>query len=87
MFIHRYRYGPDRNHACVHERFGIYDNGHFEHGQMSMGMFVNPDIDLRLFKPLEIRFWSLNQRIGVRRASILINPVLFTKLPDIQIMS
>ncbi len=39
-----------RNEACVHERKGEYDN--FEamrHGKMHMGLFVNPDIDLRLF--------------------------------------
>ena len=39
-----------RNEECVHERKGVYDNASFfRHGKMHMGMFVNPDIDLRLF--------------------------------------
>jgi putative hemin transport protein len=39
-----------RNEYCVHERKGVYDNGSFEqHGPMKQGIFVNPDIDLRLF--------------------------------------
>lgn len=39
-----------RNDACVHERKGVYDNASFsKHGPMSIGLFVNPDIDLRLF--------------------------------------
>lgn len=39
-----------RNEYCVHERKGIYDNGEFfQHGPMAMGLFANPDIDLRLF--------------------------------------
>jgi putative hemin transport protein len=39
-----------RNHACVHERKGVYENPQFfTHGQMKTGLFVNPDIDLRLF--------------------------------------
>lgn len=39
-----------RNASCVHERKGIYSNVSFEkHGPMSIGLFVNPDIDLRLF--------------------------------------
>jgi putative hemin transport protein len=39
-----------RNEACVHERKGVYDNGEFsKHGKMAMGLFVNADIDLRLF--------------------------------------
>ena len=39
-----------RNEHCVHERKGVYDNCEFfRHGKMNMGMFVNPDIDLRLF--------------------------------------
>ena len=39
-----------RNESCVHERKGIYDNASFSsHGKMKMGLFVNPDIDLRLF--------------------------------------
>ncbi len=39
-----------RNEYCVHERKGIYDNASFfSHGPMKQGLFVNPDIDLRLF--------------------------------------
>ena len=39
-----------RNEACVHERHGIYDNASFfNHGKIRNGLFVNPDIDLRLF--------------------------------------
>lgn len=39
-----------RNDNCVHERKGIYDNASFfSHGAMKQGLFVNPDIDLRLF--------------------------------------
>jgi putative hemin transport protein len=39
-----------RNEYCVHERKGIYENGSFfQHGSMKTGLFVNPDIDLRLF--------------------------------------
>lgn len=39
-----------RNEDCIHERKGVYDNAQFyEHEQMKQGLFVNPDIDLRLF--------------------------------------
>lgn len=39
-----------RNQFCVHERHGVYNNENFfTHGPMSMGLFVNEDIDLRLF--------------------------------------
>ena len=39
-----------RNESCVHERKGIYDNGRFfRQGAESLGLFLNPDIDLRLF--------------------------------------
>ncbi len=39
-----------RNESCVHERKGVYDNASFfEQGKMKHGLFVNPDIDLRLF--------------------------------------
>ena len=39
-----------RNEYCVHERKGVYDNYHFfSHGKSHMGLFLNPDIDLRLF--------------------------------------
>lgn len=39
-----------RNEHCVHERHGVYDNASFfRHGDRRTGLFVNPDIDLRLF--------------------------------------
>ncbi len=39
-----------RNESCVHERKGVYGNCQFfSHGGMTMGLFMNPDIDLRLF--------------------------------------
>ena len=39
-----------RNQSCVHESKGIYDNCEFSrHGKMAMGLFVNKNIDLRLF--------------------------------------
>ncbi len=39
-----------RNESCVHERKGVYENAQFfTHGPMKTGLFVNPDIDLRLF--------------------------------------
>lgn len=39
-----------RNEHCVHERKGVYENpGFHKHGPMKQGLFVNPDIDLRLF--------------------------------------
>ena len=39
-----------RNEACVHERKGVYEGPNFNrHGAMSIGLFNNPDIDLRLF--------------------------------------
>ncbi len=39
-----------RNEACVHERKGVYENPQFfTRGKMQTGLFVNPDIDLRLF--------------------------------------
>ena len=39
-----------RNESCVHERKGVYQGGQFfKHGTMEMGLFANPDIDLRLF--------------------------------------
>ena len=46
-----------RNEFCVHERKGIYHNPKFfEHGAMKHGLFVNPDIDLRLF----MNHWKYN---------------------------
>ncbi len=39
-----------RNEFCVHERKGRYDRHEFfKHGKTLMGVFVNPEIDLRLF--------------------------------------
>ncbi len=39
-----------RNNECVHERTGIYNNpSFFNQGEIAMGLFVNSDIDLRLF--------------------------------------
>ena len=39
-----------RNESCVHERKGVYDNCQFfSHARKRMGLFLNPDIDLRLF--------------------------------------
>jgi putative hemin transport protein len=39
-----------RNESCVHERHGVYEKpSFFQHGPMKTGLFVNPDIDLRLF--------------------------------------
>ncbi len=39
-----------RNEHCVHERHGVYENpSFFTHGARRTGLFVNPDIDLRLF--------------------------------------
>lgn len=39
-----------RNDDCVHERKGPYLGAKFfNHGNMNQGLFVNPDIDLRLF--------------------------------------
>jgi len=39
-----------RNDECVHERTGIYNNpSFFNQNHVSLGLFVNSDIDLRLF--------------------------------------
>lgn len=39
-----------RNEHCVHERKGIYEKPKFfPHGGSHIGLFANPDIDLRLF--------------------------------------
>lgn len=46
-----------RNEYCVHERKGVYQNANFfEHGAMKQGLFVNSDIDLRLF----MNHWKYN---------------------------
>ena len=60
-----------RNESCVHERHGVYENSQFfSHGKSAMGLFVNPDIDLRLF----MNHWQYgfaaveDTRSGVRRS-------------------
>ncbi len=60
-----------RNEYCVHERHGVYENDKFfKHGKMSMGLFANPDIDLRLF----MNHWKYNfsvieeTKAGVRQS-------------------
>lgn len=51
-----------RNDGCVHERKGIYENSSFnKHGNMSIGLFVNPDIDLRLFMSHWIFCFAVNE--------------------------
>ncbi len=61
-----------RNDACVHERKGVYDNASFsQHGPMSMGLFVNPDIDLRLFmNHWKYNFAAVEQTRGGLRKSL-----------------
>ena len=55
-----------RNEACVHERKGIYDNHEFfRHGKMAMGLFLNPDIDLRLF----MNHWRYNFAVSEQTRS------------------
>lgn len=60
-----------RNEYCVHERHGVYNNENFfSHGAMSMGLFVNEDIDLRLF----MNHWKYSfavmeeSKVGVRKS-------------------
>ena len=60
-----------RNENCVHERKGVYMNGSFSRmGPMAMGLFVNPDIDLRLF----MNHWAFcfavteDSRVGPRKS-------------------
>ncbi len=56
-----------RNEYCVHERHGVYSNGSFSsHGSMTMGLFVNPDIDLRLFMKHWKHCFSLTETAGDR---------------------
>ena len=53
-----------RNDNCVHERKGIYANPQFfERGPMKQGLFVNPDIDLRLFMDHWKFCFSLVERV------------------------
>ncbi len=61
-----------RNESCVHERKGVYDNGQFyNHGSMAMGLFVNPDIDLRLFmNHWKYNFAAIEQTRGDPRKSL-----------------
>lgn len=61
-----------RNDACVHERKGVYDNGSFsQHGPMAMGLFVNADIDLRLFmNHWQYSFAAIEQTRGGPRKSL-----------------
>ncbi|MBL4906115.1 MAG: hypothetical protein JKX94_01580 [Sneathiella sp.] len=52
-----------RNEACVHERKGIYENPQFfTHGKMQTGLFVNPDIDLRLFMSHWVHIFALVEK-------------------------
>ncbi|USG59539.1 hypothetical protein NBZ79_10095 [Sneathiella marina] len=60
-----------RNEHCVHERMGIYENpSFFQHGSMKTGLFVNPDIDLRLF----MSHWAYGfavaepSKLGIRKS-------------------
>ncbi len=61
-----------RNESCVHERKGVYDNGSFQNTpHMKMGLFVNPDIDLRLFmNHWKYCFAALEQTKGGPRKSL-----------------
>ncbi|PIE37361.1 MAG: hemin-degrading factor [Gammaproteobacteria bacterium] len=44
-----------RNDDVVHERHGVYENFESVEGHSQIALFVNPDIDLRIF----LRHWSL----------------------------
>ncbi|HAD87375.1 MAG TPA: hemin-degrading factor [Rhodospirillaceae bacterium] len=60
-----------RNENCVHERKGVYMGGQFSrHGAMAMGLFVNPDIDLRLFMNHWAHCFAVTEetRIGPRKS-------------------
>lgn len=61
-----------RNHACVHERKGIYTNPRFSTmGSMKVGLFANPDIDLRLFMDhWKYCFAATHQAHGLTRNSL-----------------
>ncbi len=61
-----------RNEYCVHERKGVYDNHEFsQHGKMAMGLFLNPDIDLRLFmNHWKYNFAAIEQTRGGPRKSL-----------------
>lgn len=60
-----------RNDSCVHERKGVYENPQFfAHGKMSTGLFVNPDIDLRLFMAHWAHIFAVQEdtKAGPRRS-------------------
>lgn len=60
-----------RNEHCVHERKGVYENPQFfSRGKMRHGLFVNPDIDLRLFMTQWQFAFSVTEdtKAGVRRS-------------------
>lgn len=60
-----------RNEACVHERKGVYENPQFfTHGKMQTGLFVNPDIDLRLFMSHWVHVFAVVEKTkaGPRRS-------------------
>lgn len=60
-----------RNEHCVHERKGIYENpSFFQHGPMKTGLFVNPDIDLRLFMSHWKYSFAVSEpsKIGLRKS-------------------
>ncbi len=61
-----------RNESCVHERKGVYDNDEFfQHGKMKQGLFVNDDIDLRLFMShWKYAFAAIEQTRGGPRKSL-----------------
>ena len=64
--------GLTRNESCVHERKGIYDNFSVQKTpHMKVGLFVNPDIDLRLFlNHWKFCFAAVEQTRGGPRKSI-----------------
>ena len=54
-----------RNANCVHERNGVYRNPKFEsHGHSNIGMFVNPDIDLRIFVNYWVFCFAMNEPVN-----------------------
>jgi len=60
-----------RNGACVHERKGVYEGPKFHKmGKMNIGLFVNPDIDLRLFMDHWAHSFAVNEdtKAGPRRS-------------------
>lgn len=60
-----------RNGACVHERKGVYESPKFHKmGKMNIGLFVNPDIDLRLFMDHWAHIFAVSEdtKVGLRRS-------------------